>query len=633
MLASAAMRTARQGAPLVGGAAVVLAFCALFFGGGSTDAPLVWIGGIALVAAALAAAAALLGRLPAPRTTGPAVAFLGCLTGLVVWMGVSIAWSLSPELSWGYTNRMLAYLGFAALGVLAGRLAPRAVAAALAALLAAVFLWAIATKVFPWLYPDGGRIARLRSPVGYWNELALLADVGVPVALWSAARRRVAGTLLLYLLLLGDLLTYSRFGIALALVAAAAWLVLDDERVVGILALALAGVAGLGVFLVALALHGVSDDHQGHAARVRDGWRFGLVVLAAALAVTLLARALARVNLDARARRVVVRAAAATAALGLAAAVAVGVARAGSLWHEFTNPPTAQLGQGASRLGSASSGNRWGWWQEAWDAFTAHPLNGTGAQSFQLTNLHRRVSAFDVTTEPHSTPLQFLSELGIVGFLLLVGAAGAVAVGVVRRRDRAATALGIGLAAWLAHMVVDIDWSYVATTGPLLAVAGVLVADGAEARVAARRPLLAVGGVLLALVGAYSIAAPWLATRKYDAANNAHRVATAISDLSDAHSLDPLSTPVLMEWAALEDAVGNQARARSLYLKAVSLEPQNPEPWYELGAFEFLHRNYCAAWFALDRSWAADRHGPAGIPGGYHDRAQKITKGGATCRG
>src|SRR5947209_6085002 len=207
MLASAAMRTAVHGAPVVGGVAVVLAFCALFFGGGSTDAPLVWIGGLTLVAAAVAAAAALLGFLPAPQLGTPALGFLGCLAGLVVWMGVSISWSLSPELSWNATNRMLVYVGFAALGVAAGSLvprAPRAAAEALAALLGLVFFWAIATKVFPWLYPDGGRIARLRSPVRYWNELALLADVGVPVALWSVARRRVAGALLLYLLLLGD---------------------------------------------------------------------------------------------------------------------------------------------------------------------------------------------------------------------------------------------------------------------------------------------------------------------------------------------------------------------------------------------------------------------------------------------
>ena len=174
------------GAPLVGGAAVVLAFCALFFGGGSTDAPLVWIGGIALVAAALAVASALLGYLPAPRLGRPALGFLGCLAGLVLWMGVSISWSLSPELSWNATNRMLAYLGFAVLGLVVGALvlrAPGAAADVLAALLALVFCWAIATKVFPSLYPDGGRIARLRSPVRYWNELALLADVGVPVAL------------------------------------------------------------------------------------------------------------------------------------------------------------------------------------------------------------------------------------------------------------------------------------------------------------------------------------------------------------------------------------------------------------------------------------------------------------------
>ena len=45
---------------------------------------------------------------------------------------------------------------------------------------------------------------------------------------------------------------------------------------------------------------------------------------------------------------------------------------------------------------------------------------GTGAGSFHLTNLRLRTTLADSTTEPHSLPVQFLTETGIVGLLLFV---------------------------------------------------------------------------------------------------------------------------------------------------------------------------------------------------------------------
>ena len=60
-----------------------------------------------------------------------------------------------------------------------------------AALLGAVCVWSLAGKALPWLYEDYGRIARLRAPVGYWNALALLGDIALPIGLCLATRRRV----------------------------------------------------------------------------------------------------------------------------------------------------------------------------------------------------------------------------------------------------------------------------------------------------------------------------------------------------------------------------------------------------------------------------------------------------------
>src|SRR3989442_7567588 len=339
MLASRPVRAAGERVGGLGPAlsAAVLSFCALFFGGGLSDSPLVWIGGLALVLAALFAAAALLGVLPPPRLDGPAAAFLGCLFGLAVWCGVTTVWSTSPDRSWGYTNRTLAYAAFALLGLLAGTRLPRArLAGGTAVLLALLLGWALLAKCVPALYADYRRVTRLRSPLGYWNELALLCAVGMPVALWVAAARarraveRAAGVVLLYALAVTLLLTYSRFGVALACLAAAAWVLLDRDRVESLAAVALGGGAGAAVFGIALALPGITNDGQPRSVRAHDGWIFALVLLAGAALVAIAARALAQREV-APERRARIERVAGLAALGLAVAgLAVSIAFGGN---------------------------------------------------------------------------------------------------------------------------------------------------------------------------------------------------------------------------------------------------------------------------------------------------------------
>jgi hypothetical protein len=639
-------------------AAFAVCFCALFFSGATQLAPLVWIGTAALVLAAVAAAGAAFRLLPQRRLDGATVGFLACLAGLAVWMGASIVWSAQPAESWRYTNRTVSYFAFACLGVLAGGLlrgAARRIAAALAVLLALVFGWALLTKAVPSLYGDYGRVARLRAPVGYWNELALLADVAVPLALWLAAGKRrallrAAGATLLYAVTVGLLLTYSRYGIALAVLVAVLWLALERDRIAGLVAAVLAAAPAAGVFLYALSLPGITDDGQSHAQRVHDGWRFALVTVAVGLLVFSagvgLARAAERRPLSDALTRRVERIALLAGAAGLVVLVALAAVFARRIWHDFSGG--GQVTNASQHLRSLSSSNRWSWWQQAWHAFTGHPGGGTGAGTFALTNRLHRTSSFDVTVEPHNVPLQMLSETGVVGFLLYAGMVVSLAVAVVRARlrsgDAAVTAVGLGLGAWVLHMVGDMDWDYVAVSGPLLLVAGMLLAgEGAGSAASAgsavrRRPLLAVGGVALALAAVYSLAGPWLAERRLDAAAvafTAGRPLDAVSDAKKAHSYDPLSTDVLDEWAGYVDAVGETARAERLYLDAVEREPLNPETWYELGLFEFFHERWPKAYRALDRSWGLDRHGPLAARCSYLDVARLrvgITYG-VKCRG
>ena len=76
MLACAPMRAAAQRGT-VPAVAVAIVLCALLFSGGSSEAPLVWIGGAALVLAGVAAAAVAAGALPGPALSRSGLVFFG----------------------------------------------------------------------------------------------------------------------------------------------------------------------------------------------------------------------------------------------------------------------------------------------------------------------------------------------------------------------------------------------------------------------------------------------------------------------------------------------------------------------------------------------------------------------------
>jgi hypothetical protein len=167
-----------------GAAAGGLAFAALFFSEGSSQSRVFWIGAPAVLVAAVGWA------WRPPRLPLRGAIFFLSLAAFVVWQGVSIAWSIEPSRSWDYTNRGLVYFAFAAVGALVAGTPLLRFAWAGCLLLGALFVWALAAKVIPGLYPDYERLARLRYPIEYWNELALLAAASVPLGLWAVGPRQ-----------------------------------------------------------------------------------------------------------------------------------------------------------------------------------------------------------------------------------------------------------------------------------------------------------------------------------------------------------------------------------------------------------------------------------------------------------
>src|SRR5207244_3956770 len=225
-----------------------------------------------------------------------------------------------------------------------------------------------------------------------------LAAASIPLALWVLARARTAGALLLYAGLVVVVLTYSRVGIVLAVVAALAWLLLDRRRLDVIGPLGVAWIAGAAVAGVGLLLPGVSSDGQPHGVRVQDGLVLGAALIAGAVAIFLALRFVVKRAVE---HRVVRGVAVAVAALFIAA-LAGAVVRSGGpadfvrdRWHEFANPVGAQVANTEGRLVSTSSSNRWRWWQ-AWNAFVDHPAQGSGAGTFGLIDRNERRTSLAV---------------------------------------------------------------------------------------------------------------------------------------------------------------------------------------------------------------------------------------------
>jgi O-antigen ligase len=282
------------------------------------------------------------------------------------------------------------------------------------------------------------------------------------------------------------------------------------------------------------------------------------------------------------------------AAAAVVVVVAVAGGWAGRALDDFTNPASIE-GQNPGRVASFSSSRRWDWWTESWKLFRRDPLEGAGAGSFYVARRPFKTDLI-VVVEPHSLPIQLLGETGIVGFLLLLGVLGAGTAAVIealRRLDGeervAATVVALAVLAYLLHTLVDYDWDFVALTGPVLLLVGLLLAAGVPLWEARRRPILASSAALFAVVGVLSLVAPWQSDRKvtqaYDALDRRDAEA-ALKDADSARSWNPVAIEPVHAAAAAEEARGNRQKALQLYAEAVELQPENPVAWYELAKYE-----------------------------------------------
>jgi hypothetical protein len=444
--------------------------------------------------------------------------------------------------------------------------------------------------------------------------------------------------------------TYSRGGV-LALVAALAVLVAVSGVYLRCLAwLAVVVAAALPVLLVGLNSHPLTATGVPLSTRETAGAEL-LVVLAACLALMLVVghRLIAlrrRRGLSFAQRRRVARGLlGGGAAVIVAAILVVAISPRGltgtvsHAWSRFTAPRTTSV-TNPSRLLSADSENRWVWWKEAARAFGDRPIQGWGAGSFAIVHLRYRRDTLTVQ-QPHSLPLQLLSETGLIGAGLGLGSLALLlfaGVAAARRPDphaagATAALLAVGIA-FCVHALYDWDWDIPAVTLPALIALGVL--GGSAPSPAARRrdappwahgrltgarlPAVAVAAICLAAFAA-SVTVPRIAAtdaaRALVEASTGTRAALdrALTDARRATHLDPLSDAGLRASATIALRRGDLGAARTALLAAVRREPSDVQAWQELAVTDVARGDRAEAAAAAQRVAAIDPRGVSRVSG------------------
>ncbi|HVL95198.1 MAG TPA: O-antigen ligase family protein [Solirubrobacteraceae bacterium] len=638
--------------------ALLIAFfaCLLYaaFSSGATQLPQEsWLQIALAVVATVACAAWLYGSLRL-RASAAGWAGLGLLVLFAAWTGASIAWSVAPDRSWVELNRAIAYVLTVFVGLVLGTSlarAPERVARALAYASIPVALYALGGKTLPGFHIDGlinldqaGGVNRLKAPLQYWNALALFCVSGLLPMLrmaadpWRSPAGRIGALLGVYLLLLVITLTYSRGGMLALIAGLVVFFALSTERVRAAVVFFAALFASSIPLFVALTRPDLIADRVPLERREDDA----LVVLVTVLVVALLLAAFgvvvdrlrrSRAFSPERARRIGRPAMAVVGALLVLSVVNAAVSgRIAASFESFKDTSAPARTTDPNRLLSANSGNRWTWWEEAAGAWSDKPVAGWGAGSFPVTHKLYRRNLLGVQ-QPHSVPLQWLAEVGLVGLLLAAGGILALLAAALARvratpwalagappdRGYAAALLAVAVA-WIVHSFLDWDWDIPAVTLPMLLALGVLAARprrGAGAVPSARGPVLA-AAVLASVLVVVSALLPALADTRTGSAieasgaegASAGRLADAAADAEVAARLNPLSVEPLLAAATIAVRRGRREEARALVLRALRRQPDNLDAWVQLAAFEFERGDRAGLRRASQRALELDPRNP-----------------------
>jgi hypothetical protein len=549
-------------------------------------------GWIALLCSCAVGLAVLAGELRAPRVL---LVWGLALSAFVIWAGVSLLWTSDLTTGVQDVQRSLVYVAVAGLAVtFADAATPAGIRNGVLIGSCALCLYGVTAHLLPDVFGVASQASapgRSFSPLGYWNAQGMLAALAMILAMGVVSTDgsvfwRAVAAAVVPVLAVQTALTLSR-GAELALVfGVAVWLAIDPKRVQTTVWLVVLGVGGgIAAWLANRTTAMVGDGYGLQAASA--GHRLAGEILVICVATGCCVYAIARFGRLVVVPRWIRVAYVGLLCAGVLLACAAAVQRYGdparwprSAYHTLTAAPTIRQND-PSRLSTFSLTNRNLLWSVAWREGVAHPLQGTGAGSFDEYWYRHRKAILD-SSSPHSLYLQTFAEAGLVGLLLLgITLVTPLLVGIRARSSALVPSLAGAVAAFLLHAGTDWDLLVPGLTVPFLLCCAALLVSRADApRVVLASPkrlLLVAAAGLLALVAGIGLMGNQQLLDSYSAAQRGDFRA-AEQHASDAARWQPWSFLPWMQMGDARWALGDVDGARNAYRTAAAREPGRMEP-------------------------------------------------------
>ena len=586
----------------------------------------------------------LVGALPIAGGTNAGRALLIVLAAFAAWTALSLTWTESEERTSIELARTLTYLGVFAVALAVQREGRwRHLLNGVTTGVAVVCAIAVLSRLEPTWFaerPSGAFIvgiqieSRLAYPLNYASGLGAFAGIALPLCLAAASSARTTigqglAAAALPIVALTIWLTASGLSVGLVAVTLAIFFVLAPDRLPKLVTLLIAA-AGSTLLFLAVEQRDALDRGLTNQAAQQEGGELELLILLvcagvalAQVGIGLAARNAKRPSWLRVSRPVLTGAAIAIVLVGAPVAVAAGLpAELSDRWEEFKGEDDSggeDDGGGASgaresrvnQLLNLSGSGRYQFWEAAVDANEAEPLTGIGPGTFEFW-WARNGSYAGFIRDAHSLYLETLGELGIVGFVLIVGFSLAVLIMGAVRCWRAPPDLRLGLAAAVAGCaafvggaMVDWTWEIGVFGLVFMVLAAIAVAGGRPAAVrrgGAEPPWQRWAGraavAVVSLVAIFAIARPLAGSRaitdsQEDAASGDLRAALAKAD--DATEIEPYAATPYLQKALVLERLGRPEPAANAARRATRKESTNWRTWLVLSRLEAEAGNAQAA--------------------------------------
>jgi O-antigen ligase len=488
------------------------------------------------------------------------VGYVALVVALAGWTALTVTWSLSVPRTVLEVERDLVYVACTAAVVLGARVVGRrAIIIGLTSGLVVLVAFALFSYVVAPVTYDATQGYLLFRPLGYANALGGICALALPPVLAlgvhdSRAAVRAAVGASAVVLFVALFLTQNRSAWLAAGCALVVWAVRTDSPVPAVGRAAVLCTPGLFAVALASSLDPLDTAAQPAAIHERR-LAIGAAVVALAAVGAVLGRRMRAPRLS---RAAIVRGAWA-GSLFLVAAAAVA----------FSHP-----------------GNRSHYWRAAWHAFRHQPLVGSGAGTFDLEWFRYRDIAATVR-DAHNLYLGTLSELGLVGFVLLLAVLALPIVSARRTRDPLLTAVLGAYCGFLVHVAFEWDWKFPVVTGSALAMGSVLAGGDPRSGLVRIDGAVRIAGVAAAAFAAAFVVAS-LAGNSYvvsaEARMTAGDPAAAAARASRAQKFVPWASEPWVVIADSDTRAGDFVEARAALHQALERDRHDWTLWVRLAA-------------------------------------------------